>query len=521
MHTRPKNILFYRITASLLLLCLFLQLFFAAERHSPVIDEISHITAGYHYTQTLDFEVNRQHPPLIKVLSGVMLKLFYSEAKLPENKSSELNEWQYGLKFLYSNNLNKILRYSRLPTILLTLLLGLYVFCFTKDLWGWPAAILALTTFSFMPEILAHGHFVTMDLAVTTFLFISIYYYRKYFLQDDRLLLPFLLGTISLGVALGSKFSAIAFLPLPLLLILIKIRVGNIGNKQQTTIYLLGIFLAVIPLIVSSLYFFQHGIRYYFESAAQIYFDFQDNFHYYLAGKFQKHRYPHYFAYAYLIKTPLSFLILLALSVFLTAKRKSSKNLLEIFLFLIFPTLIVFVTAGVFAKNIGLRYVLAATPFLIVLAAGVLNEFSLKKLILTSLLCSWQIASTLSSFPHQLGYFNELIGGSKNGYQYLDDSNLDWGQDLKELKEYLIIHRIPSFKLMYAWLGFPQYYNIRFQVMGEDDWLKSPSQGYYIISTQALIRGVLFKESGIGNTDWLYKYKPIDRIGNSFFVYKF
>ncbi len=39
------------------------------------------------------------------------------------------------------------------------------------------------------------------------------------------------------------------------------------------------------------------------------------------------------------------------------------------------------------------------------------------------------VGSTLSVYPHQLAYFNELAGGPENGHRHLLHSNLDWGQD--------------------------------------------------------------------------------------------
>ena len=39
--------------------------------------------------------------------------------------------------------------------------------------------------------------------------------------------------------------------------------------------------------------------------------------------------------------------------------------------------------------------------------------------------------SSVRTAPHQLAYFNEIVGGPDRGYYYLSDSNLDWGQDLK------------------------------------------------------------------------------------------
>lgn len=47
------------------------------------------------------------------------------------------------------------------------------------------------------------------------------------------------------------------------------------------------------------------------------------------------------------------------------------------------------------------------------------------------------IASTLRVYPHQLAYFNEAAGGPENGYKHLLHSNLDWGQDLLLVREWM------------------------------------------------------------------------------------
>jgi hypothetical protein len=44
------------------------------------------------------------------------------------------------------------------------------------------------------------------------------------------------------------------------------------------------------------------------------------------------------------------------------------------------------------------------------------------------------IVSTLRVVPHQLAYFNELSGGPQNGFRHLLHSNLEYGQDLLELR---------------------------------------------------------------------------------------
>jgi hypothetical protein len=40
------------------------------------------------------------------------------------------------------------------------------------------------------------------------------------------------------------------------------------------------------------------------------------------------------------------------------------------------------------------------------------------------------VGSTLRHYPHQLAYFNELAGGSYNGWRHLLGSAFNWGQDL-------------------------------------------------------------------------------------------
>jgi hypothetical protein len=48
----------------------------------------------------------------------------------------------------------------------------------------------------------------------------------------------------------------------------------------------------------------------------------------------------------------------------------------------------------------------------------------------------WNIARCVWIHPDHLAYFNELVG-PRNGYRYLIDSNLDWGQDLLPLQAWL------------------------------------------------------------------------------------
>ena len=93
--------------------------------------------------------------------------------------------------------------------------------------------------------------------------------------------------------------------------------------------------------------------------------------------------------------------------------------------------------------NIGLRHVLPIYPLLAMLAAVPFARWARKSqggLGLAGLLGVWQLGAALWISPEFLTSFNLLAGGSESGYMWLVDSNLDWGQDLPKLVQYVKDH---------------------------------------------------------------------------------
>jgi len=160
-------------------------------------------------------------------------------------------------------------------------------------------------------------------------------------------------------------------------------------------------------------------------------------------------------------------------------------------------------------------------------------NLNFKKLILKHsfkifmvLLIIWYVLSSILIFPYYLTYFNEFIGGPNNGYKYMVDSNLDWGQDLKGLKVYMTKNNIENIKLSYFGAGSVEYYNISYTyLLSHSDFLKPP-KGY--IETCGYTEGLLAVSATnlqglyLENRscyDWLKEYEPIDKIGYSIFIY--
>jgi hypothetical protein len=77
---------------------------------------------------------------------------------------------------------------------------------------------------------------------------------------------------------------------------------------------------------------------------------------------------------------------------------------------------------------------------------------------LVATLFAWSTASALWRHPHHLEYFNELVGGSANGYRWLVDSNLDWRQDNRYLRAWeaargLRLRRNPGCNPVTGWVA--------------------------------------------------------------------
>ena len=112
------------------------------------------------------------------------------------------------------------------------------------------------------------------------------------------------------------------------------------------------------------------------------------------------------------------------------------------------------------------------------------------------ILSLWYLASSALIHPHYLAYFNELIGGPKNGYKYLTDSNLDWGQDLPSLAKLIgeIKNQDSSQEVYLSYFGTdnPSTYGIEATPLpGFPDWsaprkVKELGAGTYCISATML-----------------------------------
>lgn len=134
------------------------------------------------------------------------------------------------------------------------------------------------------------------------------------------------------------------------------------------------------------------------------------------------------------------------------------------------------------------------------------------------------VVSSLSVFPHSLSYFNEVAGGPMNGHNHLLDANIDWGQDLLELKRWNDA-RPESMPLYVAYFGLidSRITGIKFETVQHSitvDSMKGtcPPPGWYAISANELYGYKYFGER-IDNYAWFRQLQPAARAGYSICIY--
>jgi tetratricopeptide (TPR) repeat protein len=115
--------------------------------------------------------------------------------------------------------------------------------------------------------------------------------------------------------------------------------------------------------------------------------------------------------------------------------------------------------------NIGVRHILVVYVFLYVLIGGAswtLIRMSRKWVYVVGVFLLVHVASSVLAFPNYIPYANELWGGPSQTYKYLTDSNADWGQQLKSVKQYLDQRGVQDCWFVYFAAGAaePSYYGI-------------------------------------------------------------
>ena len=174
-------------------------------------DEGIHLTAGYSYLTTGDYSMNSEHPVLAKILCTLPLLVLHP---VLDPAWLKMTQQESGLWFLYRNRVSPdvMLAAGRSVTVLMTLLFAAWIAVWTRRHFGPIAALIALGLFCFDPNIIAHGRYVTTDLAAAFFVFLASTLWIDYLVAPTMVRLVF--AGLALGAAVSSKYSALFLIPL-------------------------------------------------------------------------------------------------------------------------------------------------------------------------------------------------------------------------------------------------------------------------------------------------------------------
>jgi 4-amino-4-deoxy-L-arabinose transferase-like glycosyltransferase len=198
-----------------LLAAMLLMMLGSSREDALTFDEPAHIAAGYAYLRFRDARLNYEHPPLLKMLAAIPLLPLSPHFPVTSSAWQDANngQWETAHIFLYGSGKDphRIAALARLGPIVLTVLLGLVLFLWTREWAGAGPALLTLFLFVFSPTILAHGRLVTthvaaaLGVALTGFAF-------THFLTTPGYKAALISG-LTLGIALLCKFSTFLLVP--------------------------------------------------------------------------------------------------------------------------------------------------------------------------------------------------------------------------------------------------------------------------------------------------------------------
>src|SRR3990172_5351536 len=229
-------------------------------------------------------------------------------------------------------------------------------------------------------------------------------------------------------------------------------------------------------------------------------------------GEIKEGGWEYYFIVVWLLKTPIPSILFITASIGLYLARHRANLLEEAFLVAPFTGYLIFYS--VWGDNIGIRYMIPCFPFMFVFAARLLPLLKghgrpIRLACFAGIF--WLVTEWVSITPDHLSYFNQIAGGSENGVEWLDNSNVDWGQGLKQLRDYLLKSQIHDYAYCYFGTGRPQYYGIKGRRITDMDFFIRPTRGIVILSAQCIPRGrdILDKVFGRNPLNWLRQQKPV------------
>jgi len=448
-------------------------------RTAPTWDEWGHLPSGIYHVLYGNFQPYRVNPPLVRMVAALPVLAAggnTNRLSLPDaDTTGQRSEFMLGRYFVSTHRercfeLFSLARVALIPVSLLgTYLLWSIGRRFYGAASGWVAAIL----WCFSPMALGFGGTIAPDVSAAVFGLLAAY----------RFYIWLRMGTWSSAIWLGvatalSLLSKSTWLILPPVLALLWL-VDRIMHRRRPWAgdarqWLVGF--AVAWLLIHATYDFRGTLKplgsFRFQSQtltgrsspddlARNRFtdswldaipaplpadyvqgidrqrsDLESKFESYYFGTWRDHGWWSYYVVGIYLKEPVALWGMVALLLVGVLRRVQPRlRWRELVLFAPGVAVLMFVSSQT-GFNHHVRYVLPFFPCLYLIASRSVAAKGKWTKILAYMLCAWYATSSAAILPRSYAFFSEAVGGAEQGWRYLSDSNLDWGQDLITLRDW-------------------------------------------------------------------------------------
>jgi hypothetical protein len=551
-------------TAAAVVLLLVLHVTLAASslvRENPTVDEVAHLPAGISYWQTGTFRLYAQNPPLVKLAAALPVVLSQPHAMdriytRPSWRSDPPIQASIAHEFAVDNaeRYFELFTLARLVVPLFSVAGGLFVFAWSRELFGPGGGVLSLALWVFCPNVLAHARLVTTDIGASALGVGATWLFWRYARRPSWRRAS--LAGIALGVAVLAKFSNLVLFGVWPVIGLAELLAGGTTGLGPRVRRMLGQAAAGVLLAVWTI-----NLGYGFEGTGKPLgsfrfasslltkprppgvappppsangllnlawkyrmnrfdrtplgylpvplpapfltgFDLQKidaegiprwfidphapreevvGYPVYLDGELRSSGWWYYYLAALTYKVPEgTWLLGLLALIGAIGSRQARLSWADELAVAVVPVVVVLAMSLGTDINLGLRYILPAFPYAFVwigrLApwAGGLQGGPRRLAIGAVLACLvLTVVATATIHPHYLAYFNRVSGGPGRGSEHLIDSNLDWGQDLVNLRDRLRT-RYPGERVGLAYFGQINPNILRLRGEGFD-WFLAPA----------------------------------------------
>ncbi|MEW5851860.1 MAG: phospholipid carrier-dependent glycosyltransferase [Myxococcota bacterium] len=496
---------------------------------SVTADEPAHLAAGVSYLLTGRITLNPQHPPLAKELCAIGPLMLKWKTLDPEwiRAATDVpgSQLRIGDALLKHDDRALVFFFGRFPVVLMSAALAALVALWSRKLWGLNGAVISTSLYVLDPNFLAHAQVITTDVPMAFFATLCLYALREYLMAPTRgRTLP---CGLTLGLALGTKFSAVLLLALiPGVLGCASLRFtrdsspSGVPPKHRPTAFVVLPMFGVALVVLWVVYLCPPDPLFYWAGIREVYDDHRPDYRFYFASQLWDEGRRDYLLWALFLKTPLPTIVLVLVGLLVSLRSPRAPWADEVVMacwaasFLLVSS---FATA-----NIGVRYALPALPVLYICAGKVATLLTTRvRAAVVSALLGWGAVDATLITPDHLSYFNALAGGPARGPDWLDDSNVDWGQGLIQLRQWLERNPVGDYALWTFSPVKPRFYGVEGELIHEPDDVASMRNRVLIISAHRLARAraMLTEKYGQGPGNWLSRSKPRAIVGHSYYVF--